>query len=609
MPLRSLRANTWIALLLGLALLPARLLAAEVELPVTLDYGVVNQALGQQLFRAADGSAEVFSDGLDCNALTLADPWVEGTLEGQLRITTRVLARGGTPLGGRCLLPFEWTGVIETLEEAYVPPGTATIAFRIVDSRILTADQQNRSVPGVVWDWIKRYIHPQLGAVTVNLSPAVIELQSLLREALPADSAARDGVADSLVLKAVTTHPEGIDVVFRLDAPPPPEGWTPAPQPVLSAAELARWDAAWQSWDGFATWLILGLAAPADPDLRGQLADILLEARHDLRDALASDRHEGDPVRALFLNTWSRLAPLLRDNAAHLPGAEAIQFATFISAANALQALDRAAPHLGLELDRHTLRSLARTLAPAVSDEELDYDTDVDPRLRGLLGLDPDFGEAPEAPLPFVWVIPRAEAAPVDPALVKTLTGWVPAATEIDDYLATMDRLIDESLRIEREAGKVPVAFLPIYEDMVRATAWQETCWRQFIERNGRVQPIQSAAGSVGLMQINKHVWRGIYDLDALQGNVAYNARAGNEILRHYLVDYAIKRKEHEISGDRHNLARATYGVYNGGPRHLSRYRNPETSNYLKGIDAAFWQKYQAIRKQGAAAVKGCYGG
>ena len=608
MPPQPFRPALWTLLLLSLGLLPPRLMAEEVALPFTLDYGVINQALTQQLFTAADGSAEVFSDGLDCNVLTLADPWVEGTVEGQLRVTTRVTARGGTPLGGRCLLPFQWTGVIETLEEAYVPPGTATVAFRIVDSRILTADQQNRSVPGVVWDWLKRYIHPQLGAVTLNLSPAVIQLQSLLREALPASAIERDAVADSLALKAVATHPEGIDLVFGLHAPAPPAGWAPPPQPPLTAAELAHWDAAWQAWDGFATWLILGLAAPADASLRNELADVLLEARHDLRDALANDRHDADPVRDLFLNTWSRLAPLLRDNAAHLPGAEAIQFATFISAANALEALDRAAPHLGIELDRDTLRSLARTLAPAVTDEDLEYNTDVDPRLRELLGLDPDLGEAPETPLPFVWVIPRAEAATVDPSLVKALTGWVPAVTEIDDYLATMDRLIDESLRIEREAGKVPVAFLPIYEDMVRATAWQETCWRQFIARNGKVQPIQSSAGSVGLMQINKHVWRGIYDLDALHGNVAYNARAGNEILRHYLVDYAIKRKEHEISGNRHNLARATYAVYNGGPRHLTRYRNPETSKYLKGIDAAFWNKYQAIRKEGRDAVKQCYG-
>lgn len=582
--------------------------AAALELPITLDYGIVNHALAEQLFLGPEGSAEVFSDGLDCNSLVLSDPWVEGNAEGQLRVTTKVKARGGTPLGGRCLLPFEWHGIIETLEEAHVPEGSTTIAFRVIDSNILGGDQ-SRSMPGILWNWIKGYVHPRLGAVTVDFAPALNELKALIHDALPGEESERQGIVDSLLLKTAAATLDGLDVVFTLDVPPVPAGWAPAPQVPLTHAELAAWDATWQSWDAFATWLIIGLATPATPELRTALADILIETRHNLRDALATDHRQGDPVRALFVDTWSRLAPLLRDSDLNLPGGEAIHLATFISAANALQTLDRAAPHLGLRLDSNTLRNLARTLSPTVTDEELKYDTDVDPQLRNLLGLDPDFEVETAPTLPFIWVIPRAEASVVDPALVDTLTGWVPALDELDHYLSTMEQLIEESLRGERERGKVPAAFFAIYEDLVRATAWQETCWRQFIERNGQVQPILSVAGSVGLMQINKHVWRGIYDLDALQSNVAYNARAGNEILAHYLVDYAVKRKEHEVSGDVHSLARATYAVYNGGPRHLARYRSAATNNHLKAIDGAFWTKYQAIGREGWEAVKQCYGG
>jgi hypothetical protein len=109
-------------------------------------------------------------------------------------------------------------------------------------------------------------------------------------------------------------------------------------------------------------------------------------------------------------------------------------------------------------------------------------------------------------------------------------------------------------------------------------------------------------------MQINQHVWRGLYDLQKLAVDIAYNARAGNEILVHYLVDFAIKKKEHEVNGDPHNLARATYAVYNGGPGHLRRYRDPKEARSLRDIDAAFWKKYQALRAQGVAAVKQCYG-
>jgi hypothetical protein len=77
----------------------------------------------------------------------------------------------------------------------------------------------------------------------------------------------------------------------------------------------------------------------------------------------------------------------------------------------------------------------------------------------------------------------------------------------------------------------------------------------------------------------------------------------------HYLVDYAIRKKEHRTTGEVHDLARATYAVYNGGPAHLRRYREPGTKRSLREIDEAFWRKYQAMRERGPGAVKQCYGG
>jgi len=70
----------------------------------------------------------------------------------------------------------------------------------------------------------------------------------------------------------------------------------------------------------------------------------------------------------------------------------------------------------------------------------------------------------------------------------------------------------------------------------VLATAWQESCWRQFVRRGGQiVRP--SPVGSVGIMQVNQCVWRGAYDQKGLLGDIAYNARARAEIVLHYLRD------------------------------------------------------------------------
>lgn len=584
-------------------------LAAELALPIALDYRILEKALDEQLFSGPARTAEVYADSIRCNTLVLSGPGVGGAEGGLIRITAQVDSRVGTPLGERCPLAFEWRGVIETLQEAYVDTDTSTVAFRVVDSTLLKPDAEDRAAPDIVWRWIKDYVHPRFEAVTLNLAPAVSGMEELIGLALRDRTVQTPPVTPSIRLESVTPMPDSLDIVLLLDLPDPPPGWQPTTQEVLTPEELARWDAAWQAWDGFATWLIKTLAVTAEPELADALAETLLEARYDLRDAVAVDDRTRDPVRELFLKTWERLAPLLHETRLAIPGVQALHYATFVSAADALRTLDSAAPHLGMRLDSDSLRSLARLLVPTVPAEDLDYGTEVDPALRKLFGLEPEFAEEEsDVSLPFAWLIPPARAGQISPALVQKLTGWVPALNEIDEYLRTMARLLDEVSAAERRKGKVSAKFLGIYDALLRATAWQETCWRQYVDVNGTVRPIISSAGSIGLMQVNKYVWRGVYDITSLNSNVGYNARAGNEILVHYLVDLAIKKKEHRISGDPHNLARAAYAVYNGGPRHLTRYRSPRTGASLKAIDEAFWKKYQAIRKHGAGAVKQCYG-
>jgi soluble lytic murein transglycosylase-like protein len=123
------------------------------------------------------------------------------------------------------------------------------------------------------------------------------------------------------------------------------------------------------------------------------------------------------------------------------------------------------------------------------------------------------------------------------------------------------------------------------------------------------VKPIQSGVGAVGLMQVYPRVWRGFYDVSGLETDVGYNGRAGTEILHHYLRDYAIRKGEHTATGDPDNLARASYAVYNGGPGHLRRYRNPNESPSLKAIDTSFYAKYQAVKAGKELTVEGCFTG
>src|SRR5690606_17279918 len=275
----------------------------------------------------------------------------------------------------------------------------------------------------------------------------------------------------------------------------------------------------------------------------------------------------------------------------------------------------------------------AAVLVGSDGGEPLRFEPTVDPELRAIFGfgppiqpaarspLLPDAAPRPLAPHPtsepetlakprletlgqrvLDWLVPsaRASAATRDRrTFAERLNAWIPdRQAEVRQYVPMVHSL----LRVTADeaasgAPRIGAENLRVFEDLVIATAWQESCWRQFVRQQGEVQPLVGPAGSVGLMQINARVWRGIYDQQGLEADIGYNGRAGTEILWYYLRDHALRAGEHREPGGRDNLARATYAAYNGGPRHLSRYRNPDTSAHLQLIDREFWRKYRAVKE------------
>lgn len=583
--------------------------ADELRLDLPVGYGLVRAALVEQIFIGPDTTARVLEGKNACNVLTLAEPEIEGGA-GRIVVRTKIISRGGTPLTqGRCLPLFEWTGILEATEEPQVLAGQRAIGFRVTDSKILNAAGETSAVPGVLWRWIKENVHPRLETLRVDIGLPLDAAATLLRES-GAAAAQIEPVLSSLRISAVVASAEALDIGLALTVPPRPPGWTRlADEPPLTIEELAQWREAWQGWDAFATWLIKQLASDTTPALRETLGSLLLEARHDLLAALESDTGR-DPVRELFHGSWQRLRPLARELGKDLPAGAALNLLSFVSAADALDALDAAAPQLGFRIDRDTLRKLARTLLPTAGDEALAYSTELDPELRELLGFERE--PEPLAAMPsrlLELLLPSAQAmVKIDPALGSKLQGWVPRADDLDAFLAEVDKLFAAIAAAELARGKIKKPFVEVYEALLPATAYMETCWRQFEVKQGKIDTVQSPVGSVGIMQVNKHVWRGVYDLNALLSDAGYNARAGNEILVHYLVDYAIKRGEHEKTGNPDNLARATYAVYNGGPGQLTRYRKADTKPALRKIDEAFFNKYKAVKRDGREAVKACYG-
>jgi soluble lytic murein transglycosylase-like protein len=312
-----------------------------------------------------------------------------------------------------------------------------------------------------------------------------------------------------------------------------------------------------------------------------------------------------DAVRQWFLQSWQSLAPVLRRIGAQRPGQEYLLLLGVIASTDALAALDQLGPAIGLDISSDGLRRLARMIDREGGQDLLLYSPDEDPELQRLLNESLDTAPPPSAWQLDLSLFPRAMAASN-----SQLNNWVPSRDNLDRYLPQVAALLKESASTTIAGQDLDSSYRTLFQRLVLATAWQESCWRQYVVSDDRkLVPLRSSSGDVGLMQMNERVWRGFYSQQKLRWDIAYNSTAGTEVLRDYMMKYAIRKGEHRQPGGLTNVARAAYSAYNGGPSQVSRYRNPKAPDYGKKVDAAFWDKYQQVAAGNELAVSRCLGG
>jgi len=168
----------------------------------------------------------------------------------------------------------------------------------------------------------------------------------------------------------------------------------------------------------------------------------------------------------------------------------------------------------------------------------------------------------------------------------------VVSEANVDQYTRDLGALLDAASASEIADEQPAAALQPTYRVMVRAAAWQESCWRQFVLTHGRVRYLESSTHDIGLMQVNRYVWRGFYDVKHLEWDIAYNAGAGSQILARLMIRAAAKA-EHPSDSD--GLARSAYASYNGGPDEFNRWARADEPHNKRLIDEAFWRKYRAL--------------
>ena len=572
-------------------------LAGRLEIPLRVPFEPIRQALSAQLAASPARPNVIYRDGR-CRYLNLETPKLEA-LDGRLRLIGPGSAALGVELLGSCQNATAWQGTMQfTLEPQIDSAGR--LRMRIVDSEL--TDDRGEKALGFIWDLSKRQLHPRLERFSYDIGASRSALLGILRGAAPPEHSAALQLAltqlQVLEPRVETTHvvvPIAIELPDAWLAAPPPAAVSAAP---LTEAELDALDQAMQPWDAFLVYTVKQVALDSqDSELRKRLFTLLLDSRYRLTAILSGDEPAaGDPVRALFVDAWNELRTILAD----------ARYALFIDAGDALLALDRAAPGLGMRISADGLRQLARSLRPGARADPLAYDWAVDPQLGRLFGVEdiPAPVEPAPSPLPTrSWLdlfIATAHATGVVPALDR----WVPTAAEIAAYEARVGDLLKKTSAAELQRANLAAPYDKIYENLVPTTALIESCWRQYVLRGGKVSFLRSSAASVGIMQINQRVWRGFYDVERLRWNTAYNTRAGAQILMRYMKDYAIPYAER--SGDLNHVPRAAYAVYNAGPRAVGRFNKARLHPRELRVDEKLWTLYQGIASGGRADLRTC---
>lgn len=587
--------------------------ASEVSVPLKLDYQFLRLILLEQVYTDQNNTARVLEEQTDCSTLVLSNPQI-GPDAGRIRIVSAVEARFGSRIADQCWHIPKWQGFIEVFLAPAIIPEKPTIEFKVVDSNLLSQEGEKPLVTGMLWDWVTQHVHSRLATFKVDLAAPLQEIQAfvpLMLAASGADAAQR--TLESARFSHLEVAEAGIILILQLNIPEMvKQPVILPPEPALTLEEAQRWEAAWQSWDSFLAFVIKQVAEDTEQaDLRRALLEVLLDSRYDLTEALINWKEGApDPVRGLFLKSWERLSPILQQMEITLPGTAAIRYLSFITAADAMKAMDQVSEKVGFEISADGLRRLARMLAPEFEEDPLAYRLEVDPELRRLFGFGvplPVTEQVPDIDNGSWFFLAPAWAAAPDRALVKKLNRWVPDAADVETYLPLVEDLLDHTANATINNKGLQGEYHDFFRHLSLATAWQESCWRQFVKKKGRLEPLMSRAGAIGIMQVNPNVWRGFYEIPALRSDISYNASAGNEILHHYLTDYVLIKDEPKQTNGFDHLARLTYVAYNGGPAHFKRYRKRSASKGIYQVASAFGQKYQALKTSGPLAVASCY--
>lgn len=620
-------------------ILPIEGYSKTISMPMTIDYPLLRSLVIATAFPETGNTAVVLDEAQGCRKITVSEPAFSEE-KGYIRLETKINANIGVSIDETCLFPIRWNGYLALTLVPRIDPERWRLSFREIDSAIYDKDHDPAIIAGIVWKLVKTHVFQYLREITIDLAPPVLELKAFLLPLFHPDLQESAGkFVDSMRPGPVSVTPDAVRVPILAEIEEPRDEDEAEKPERLSEEALARLARNWETWDIFLVHLLTSLKErPLSDEEQIVLLGVMLESRYRFIEHLTSGTLSDEFVRKQFIWAWKRLSPVFRNHLSRDTSGRLLSYLAFFTASDALSTLDDVGPTLGIDISRDGFIRLARLLA----DErpiELTYRTDIDMDLRRTLGLGPPLEILPSpgledeprlriGPQPSMrsgWpgdlkTIPSifshilwastAEAKPSEEALRE----WLVTLDNADQYLPWVRNLLAGAARDilkKRQPGTIPD---DLFRDVVLATGWQESCWRQFRMKEGQITYLRSYNGtSVGLMQINERVWRGLYQLEGLRWNIRYNISAGCEILHLYLTRY-ILRKADKINKDGtldYDLVpRILYAMYNGGPGQFVRFlKRHEKGRYFM-IDKLFLEKHQWVRNEEWDKIRKClFGG
>lgn len=609
------------ALIIGLllpVLLPGSGQCRPIEMPITIDYAFLRALVISAAFPEPENTALLVDKAEGCRRVAVSEP--QFSQEGAfVRLETNVSIRMGALLGQKCRFKIQWDGFVSLVLEPRIDPELWRLGFRVVDSKVYDAKHKPARIVGLIWKTIQGEVFEYLGGITVDLAPPVQELKALLPEVFARQTEEKvRRFVDEMHPGPVRVAQEAISIPILSELEEIPLIETAIPE-VLIEEELARLTRKWEDLDIFLVYLVTSLqGAPLSADERDILFTALLEARYGFVNERVSGTLTDRFIQDQFISAWTAISPVFRSQLERKHSGNPIGYLSFFTASDALKSLQAIGPSLGLDLSRDGLIRLAGFLADGRA-FEWGYGDEIDADLRKTF----DLGEAPEIPnepaaegLPeevpnttrlerfikriFSATVSRCWAADAKPS-AEALRQWLVSRENVETYIPAVQKILEEAAQ-KAFQGVDFEEHQRLARTAVMATAWQESCWRQFYVRKGRLTYIRSYNGtSVGLMQINERVWRGLYKLDALRWNIRYNALAGCDIMNLYLTKYILKKKDQlpqDGQLDPDLVSRLLYAMYNGGPGEFRSFLARHANEKYYRSDDLFWEKYQWAEAQ-----------